>query len=73
MLLDLRERESNEQGWSDSSSSRTKTSSSSSTPSSTDEETEWARQHAAVGLKFNEWFQPSTPQATAAPHPFGLE
>jgi hypothetical protein len=29
------------------------------------EETEWAREHAVVGLKFNEWFRPLTRRATA--------
>jgi hypothetical protein len=37
------------------------------------EATEWARQHAVVGLKFSEWFQPFDPTSHGAPHPFTLE
>lgn len=37
------------------------------------EETEWARQHAVVGLAFNEWFQPFDPASHGAPHPFNLD
>ena len=31
------------------------------------EETEWARQHAVFGLKFNEWFRPFDPTSHGAP------
>ena len=37
------------------------------------EETEWARQHAVVGLKFSEWFRPFDPTSHGAPHPFTLD
>jgi hypothetical protein len=37
------------------------------------EGTEWARQHAVVGLKFSEWFQPFDPVGHGAPHPFSLD
>jgi hypothetical protein len=37
------------------------------------EETDWARQHAVVGLKFNEWFRPFDPPRHGAPHPFSLD
>jgi hypothetical protein len=38
------------------------------------EETAWARQHAVVGLKFNEWFRPFDPTGHGAPpHPFNLD
>ena len=37
------------------------------------EETEWARQHAVVGLKFSEWFQPFDSGSHGAPHPFTLD
>jgi hypothetical protein len=32
------------------------------------EETEWARQHAVVGLKFSEWFRPFDAASHGAPH-----
>jgi hypothetical protein len=37
------------------------------------EETEWARQHAIVGLKFSEWFLPFDPASHGAPHPLNLD
>ena len=37
------------------------------------EETEWAREHAVVGLKFSEWFRPFDPASHGVPHPFSLE
>jgi hypothetical protein len=37
------------------------------------EESEWAREHAVVGLKFNEWFQPFDAGSHGAPHPFKLD
>jgi hypothetical protein len=37
------------------------------------EETEWAREHAVFGLKFNEWFQPFDPGSHGAPHPISLD
>lgn len=37
------------------------------------EETEWARQHAVFGLKFNEWFRPFDPASHSAPHPLTLD
>jgi hypothetical protein len=37
------------------------------------EETEWARQHAVVGLKSNEWFHPLDPASHDVPHPFNLD
>jgi len=76
MLLDLRERGSDEQAWSDFHDLVFE---------DEDflflfnpeldgiEETEWARQHAVVGLKFNEWFQPFDPASHGAPHPYNLD
>jgi hypothetical protein len=76
MLLDLRERESDEQAWSDFRDLVFE---------DEDflflfnpefdgiEETEWARQHAVVGIKFNEWFRPFDPASHGAPHPFNLD
>jgi hypothetical protein len=37
------------------------------------EETEWAREHAVVGLKFGEWFRPFDPASHGAPHPLNLD
>jgi hypothetical protein len=37
------------------------------------EETEWARQHAVVGLKFGEWFRPFDAASRGVPHPFSLD
>jgi hypothetical protein len=37
------------------------------------EETEWARQHAVVGLKFREWFRPFDSASHGTPHPFSLD
>lgn len=37
------------------------------------EETEWARQHAVVGLKFSEWFRPFDTASHGSPHPFSLD
>jgi len=76
VLLDLGERESDEQAWSDFRDLVFE---------DEDflflfnpeldgiEETEWAHQHAVVGLKFNEWFQPFDPTSHGAPHPFSLD
>jgi hypothetical protein len=76
MLLDLREEESDEQAWSDFRDLVFE---------DEDflflfnpefdgiEETDWARQHAVVGLKFSEWFQPFDPAGHGAPHPFSLD
>lgn len=76
VLLDLRENESDEQAWSDFRDRVFE---------DEDflflfnpeldgiEETEWARQHAVVGLKFIEWFQPFDPASHGAPHPFSLD
>jgi hypothetical protein len=76
MLLDLRERENDEQAWNDFRDLAFE---------DEDflflfnpefdgiEETEWARQHAMVGLKFNEWFRPFDAASHGAPHPFSLD
>jgi hypothetical protein len=76
VLLDLREHESDEQAWSDFRELVFE---------DEDflvlfnpeldgiEETEWARQHAALGLRFSEWFQPFDPASHGAPHPFNLD
>jgi hypothetical protein len=76
VLLDLRERETDEQAWSDFRDLVFE---------DEDflflfnpefdgiEETEWAREHAVVGLKFSEWFRPFEPASHGAPHPFNLD
>jgi hypothetical protein len=76
MLLDLGERESDEQAWSDFRDLVFE---------DEDflflfnpeldgiEETEWAREHAVVGLKFSEWFRPFDPASHGVPHPFNLD
>jgi hypothetical protein len=37
------------------------------------EETDRAREHAVVGLKFNEWLKPFDAPSHGAPHPFCLD
>jgi hypothetical protein len=76
MLLDLRERENDEQAWNDFRDLAFE---------DEDflflfnpefdgiEETAWAREHAVVGLKFSEWFRPFDPASHGAPHPFSLD
>jgi hypothetical protein len=76
VLLELREEESDEQAWSDFRDLAFE---------DEDflflfnaeldgiEETEWARQHAVFGLKFNEWFTPFDPPTHGAPHPLCLD
>ena len=76
VLLDLRDQESDQQAWSDFRDLAFE---------DEDflwlfnaefdgiEETEWARQHAVVGLKFNEWFKPFDVPSHGAPHPFCLD
>ena len=76
VLLDLRESESDEQAWSDFRDLVFE---------DEDflflfnpefdgiEETEWARQHAVVGLKFSEWLRPFDPASPGSPHPFNLD
>jgi hypothetical protein len=76
VLLDLREAENDEQAWSDFQDRLFE---------DEDflflfnpeldgiEETEWAREHAVVGLKFSEWFQPFDPASHGAPHPLSLD
>jgi hypothetical protein len=76
VLLDLRETENDEQAWSDLSDLVFE---------DEDflflfnpeldgiEETEWAREHAVVGLKFDEWFLPFDAASHGAPHPFSLD
>jgi hypothetical protein len=76
VLLDLREIENDEQAWSDFRDLAFE---------DEDflflfnpefdgiEETDWAREHAVVGLKFNEWFRPFDPASHGAPHPFSLD
>jgi hypothetical protein len=76
VLLDLREEENDEQAWSDFRDLAFE---------DEDflflfnpeldgiEETEWAREHAVVGLKFSEWFRPFDPASHGAPHPLNLD
>ena len=76
VLLDLRELENDEQAWSDFRDLVFE---------DEDflflfnpefdgiEETDWAREHAVVGLKFNEWFRPFDAASHGAPHPFALD
>jgi hypothetical protein len=76
VLLDLREEENDDQAWSDFRDLAF---------ADEDflflfnpeldgiEETGWARQHAVVGLKFNEWFRPFDAPSHGAPHPFSLD
>jgi hypothetical protein len=76
VLLDLREAESDEQVWSDFRDGVFE---------DEDflflfnpeldgiEESEWARQHAVVGLRFSEWFQPFDAASHGAPHPLSLD
>jgi hypothetical protein len=76
VLLDLRERESDGQAWSDF---RDLVFEDEDFRFLFDpeldgiEETEWARQHAVVGLKFSEWFQPFDPASHGVPHPLSLD
>jgi hypothetical protein len=37
------------------------------------EESEWAREHAVVNLKFADWFKPFDERTHGAPHPFNLD
>lgn len=75
VLLDLRELENDEQAWSDFRDLAFEDEDFLFLFNSEFdgiEESDWAREHAVVGLKFNEWFRPFDAASHGAPHPFAL-